>query len=151
MEPTETIGTLKQKIQHAKGIAVNHQKLSLEGAPLSLLTNECALLECGIGSRSTLLLESVVCQQMQIFLLMLTGKTKTFEVKPADIVWELKLNIHKTDGIPPDHQRLIYAGKQLEDRMTLSHYGIKAYSKLNLILQMKGGGGSHNRTYSFFH
>ena len=61
MEPTESIWTLKQKIQHSKGVSADQQNLTIEGSHQPLV-NMRTLLDCGIGSGSTLLLESDVCQ-----------------------------------------------------------------------------------------
>lgn len=76
---------------------------------------------------------------MQIFVKTLTGRTMSLDVEENTSVNEVKRMIESAEGVPHGDQRLIFEGKQLEDKQTLGDYNIQKESTLHLVLRLKGG------------
>lgn len=77
--------------------------------------------------------------QMQVFVKNLSGGTRTIVVAPDESMESVKQKIQKVENIPPAHQRLIFAGMQLDDAFSLGDYDIQPESTLHLALRLRGG------------
>ena len=140
VEAGDTVKIVKSKIQDKEGIPLDHQALVFAGRELH---NEHTLFEYGIVLKNCTLylirkLESdidIVCYQ--IFIKTLTGKSFSLEVDDSYTIKMVKDKIQVEEGISTDQQKLIYAGREMDDKLSLFDYSISKASTLHLITKLR--------------
>ena len=140
VDAQDTVESVKRKIQDEEGILPLNQQLVFR---YDILENNRTVCDYGIKSESRLHLSIASSvyrfRPVSLHVKTLTGKTINLEVELADTIDDVKVMLFDKERIPPDEQRLVYRGKQLEGRRTLNDYGVPPGGIMHLVQRLRGG------------
>lgn len=136
VEENDTVERLKTRILEKHGIPPERQRLIFSGRELDNLKH---LVDYRIHNNSFLHLAVRLCGGVQIFVKPLSGERVDINAELLDTGKLVKIKVHDSMGIPPEHQKLIFAGNLLDDDKTLSDQNVQKDSTVHLVFCLKGG------------
>ncbi|XP_033903019.2 polyubiquitin-like [Acipenser ruthenus] len=140
MDPSATVGQLKQEIERRVSVPAFRQKLAMQKNGRKELEDEGRRLsECGLEHGDTVLVLVTEPKSMQVFLRNYKNQTHTYEIFPGETVTEFRQKVYRVEKVPPDQQRLYYESKPLEDGRKLEDYNIRPETTINLCPRLRGG------------
>nr|BAJ16365.1 interferon stimulated gene 15 [Oplegnathus fasciatus] len=141
VNPQDTVGSLKIRIQEKLGVPPQRQKLVfVNGQTTDLSDDSKPVSYYGLQSGSIVsLLVTQPPATFQVFLRNEKGQVSTYDVKPNESVSSFKTKVQCREGVPVSQQRLIYQGRDMTDGYKLSDYNVEALSTIELVLRLRGG------------
>ncbi|KAF1842273.1 uncharacterized protein K460DRAFT_345969 [Cucurbitaria berberidis CBS 394.84] len=135
---SSTIADLRRVVEDVTGFSTNGMRFTYSSSPC--LDPEKPIFGPGTPNTLDLMPAIALDDSITITLKTLTGRTIPLWVQPGDTVDSGKNLVQTLEGIPPDQQRWIFSGKQMEDGRTLMDYKVGDGDTLHLVLRLRGGG-----------
>lgn len=140
VNPQDTVGSLKNRIQQKMGIARHQQSLAVDNGQRSPLSDDSKPLSFyGVHSGSLVTLLVTQRTTIQVFLRNEKGRTSTYDVKPDETVHGFKEMVKCREGVEVSQQRLLHESKEMENHLRLSDYNVTDNSTIYLMFRLRGG------------
>ncbi|XP_034398320.1 polyubiquitin-like [Cyclopterus lumpus] len=140
VDPHDTVGSLKMKIQQVLGVRCETQKLFFKNGMNTQLSDDSQTIShYGLQPGATVSLLVTQPATVQVFLKNEKGKMSTYDITPEETVGHFKSRVQSREGVPESQQRLIYQSREMEAHHKLSDYNVKAMSTIDLSLRLRGG------------
>lgn len=140
VNPQDTVGSLKTRIQEKLGVPSQRQKLIFVNGQRTQLSDDSRLV-CSYGLQSGSQVSLLVIQPatIQVFLRNEKGKTSTYDIKPDETVTGFKTKVQNREGVQVSQQRLLHESREMMDGNLLSDYNVREMSTIDLMLRLRGG------------
>lgn len=140
VNPQDTVGSLKTRIQEKLGVPSQRQKLVFVNGQRTHLSDDSQPV-CSYGLQSGSQVSLLVTQPptIQVFLRNEKGKTSTYDIKPDETVSGFKTKVQYREGVQVSQQRLLHESREMMDGNLLSDYNVREMSTIDLMLRLRGG------------